>query len=134
MAQYSWKDLKIEFDNAGGTLVDMSAYIDKINGLTIKAIIEAYFTAGLTWKAFVDSLLREADKVTLEGLYDDTVTVGPNVIFNVLGAIRTLKLTYGSTKTSSVETLIEQYERLPGSGGLTRYVTTLQPTGAVTEA
>ncbi len=55
------------------------------------------------------------------------------MIFNALGATRTLKITWGSTKTTSVETIIVGYDRIAQVGKLTEYEVTLRPTGAVTE-
>jgi len=56
------------------------------------------------------------------------------VIFNAIGATRTLKVTWGGTKTTSAEAIIVSYERIAKVKESTKYTVTLKPTGAITEA
>ena len=74
------------------------------------------------------------DDIELTGFYDDTATTGPDAVFNAPGETRTLKITWGGTKTSSVETIIAGYQRQAAVKESTKYTVTLKPTGAVTEA
>lgn len=134
MAKYGWDDLKIEFDNSSDTLQNMSAYITEINEVSVNAINEEATTVGSTWVAQLFSGMKSTDEVTLTGFYDDTASTGPDVIFNSVGDSRTLKVTYGSTKTTSVETIIQNYKRIPAKEENTKFEVTLLPTGTVTEA
>lgn len=134
MAKYTAADLVIEFDNSANTLVNMSQHVQTINGLDVEAVIEEAHTFGDSWVEQLFTGLKRAADVTLGGLYDDTAATGPNAIFNALGDTRTLRVTWGGTKTSSMETLIKQFKRTPARGELTKYEVTLAITGAITEA
>lgn len=138
MAKYSSKDLKIEFDNAGGTLVDMSQYIRTFNGVNIAAVTQESHSFGDAWVEHLATGLRRGDEVELSGYYDDTATTGPDAIFNDVAngpsaTTRTLKVTWGGTKTTSVETLIASYRRGAQVGQLHEFTVRLLPTGPVTE-
>ena len=113
----------------------MSQYImDTPPSFDREEIIEEITAAGDNDEAHAKVGLTKVAPITMGGAYDDTVTTGPDVIFNAIGDTRTLKLTWGGSKTSSVETIITNYVRTPGRGDLTKFTVTVQPTGAVTEA
>ena len=135
MAKYGFGDLKIEFDNASDSLVDMSAYITTINGFSIEAVMQEITAAGNADEAWAAVGVNKVSPVTLGGFYDDQATTGPDAIFNAIGntTSRTLKFTWGGTKTSSVENVIKRYDRKPTRGELIAFEVELQPTGAVTE-
>lgn len=134
MAKYGSKDLKIEVDNSSGSPVDLSNYIDTINEFNVEVAIVEGTAFGDGWVEQISTGLKKGNPVTIEGFYDDTATTGPDVILNSLGDTRTLKITWGSTKTTSVEAIITSYSRKPVRGELTRFSCTLTPTGTVTEA
>lgn len=140
MAKYSSKDVVIEFDNASGSLVDMSQYILTFNGIDIEAMLAESHSFGDSWTESLYAGMRKVGGITLGGYYDDTATSGPHVIFNDVGntgtsgTTRTFKATWGGAKTTSVETLIQNYKRLPAKGELTKFEVVLMPTGTVTEA
>lgn len=139
MAKYTSKDLKIEFDNASGTLQDMSQYIFEINDVSVQAAMEDGHTFSDQWAEALFAGLLSMGEITLRGFYDDTSATGPDAIFrdvgnlNTTGGTRTLKLTWGGTKTTSVETIITAYTRQPARGEVTKFSVTLRPTGTVTE-
>lgn len=136
MAKYTADDIVIEFDNAGGSLVDMSNYVMECNGINLEAILEESHALGDAWVEQLFAGLKRVGDITLSGMYDDTATTGPDVIFNSIGntTSRTLKITWGSTKTTSVETIIKSYNRIPARGTITKFEVVLVATGAVTEA
>ncbi len=136
MAKYGPDDLVIDFDDSGGTPVAMTAYIREISGVKVSAILTDSHSFGDTWHESLAVGVSKVDDITLKGFYDDTASTGPNVIFNAVGntTTRTLKVTWGSTKTTTVETIIISYERLGKLDDLTAFEVVLRPTGAVTEA
>jgi hypothetical protein len=134
LATYGFPNLKVEFDLIGGTLTDMTAYTTSIGGVKINAPVQDVTPAGVTWTKQLFGGIFGADEITIEGVYDDTATTGPDVVYNVPGATRTLKVTYGASKSTSVETIITGYDRQPAKGQPTMYTVTLTPTGTVTEA
>lgn len=133
MAVYGSDDLKIEFDNSAGSLVDMSAYVLEINGVDVQAIVEELTAFGKTFEEWLYVGVKKLEEIELTGVYDDTASTGPNVVFNSLGDTRTLKVTWGSTKTTTVEAIIRSYQRLAKSKETTKYKAVLRPTGAVVE-
>lgn len=139
MAKYGSNSVVINFDNSGGTPVDMSQHVLECNGVEIEAILEESHSFGDSWFESLATGLRKMAPVVLMGLYDDVSSTGPDVIFNAVftgpsASTRTLQIVYGASKSTSVETLIAKYGRKLARGVLHKYEVTLQPTGAVTEA
>lgn len=83
---------------------------------------------------YVGSGVKRVKPVKISGFYDDTVTTGPDAVFNTLGTFATLILTYASGKTSTASAGVATYTRKPKVDDLTMYEVTLQVSGAVTEA
>ena len=135
MAKYGSPDTVIEFDNSGGTLVDVSNYILEASEIMIEGLFEETTAFGDDWVEQTPVLIKNVQDITLSMFYDDTATTGPDALFNAVNdGPRTLKVTWGSTKTTSVETYIKSYGRQPIVKGLTkaRVVLTKAP-GVVTE-
>lgn len=139
MAKYGSNSVTISVDDAGGTLRDMTQHTLDINGVEIEAILEESHSFGDAWfESLAVGLKRMAD-VVLGGLYDDTATTGPDVVYNNFPAgpsasTRTFTCAYGGSKSTSVESLLMKYGRKLQRGALHKYEATLRPTGAVTEA
>ena len=139
MAKYGSSSVVIQFDASdGGALQNMSQHVQSINGVSVEKLTEESHTFGDAWFEALQTGISRLSTIVLEGLYDDTATTGPDAIFNIAAivhaATRTLEVTYGGTKKTTVETWIQKYERMPARGALTRFRVTLQPTGAPTEA
>ena len=139
MAKYGQADADIKIDiSDGGALTSIKAYVDTINGVKVFKPTEQSDTFGDSWEEALQTGIRRLDPIEIEGFYDDTASTGPDAVLNVAAvthaATRTLEVTYGSTKKSTVEVWITSYERLFSRGRLTRYKAVLQPTGSVTEA
>ena len=129
MATYNWSNLKIEFDNTGGSLVDVSAYVLGFNGVKIKGETQDVTPAGWQFVRKLFAGLKSCDDITLDLLYDDTATTGPDAIFNAVGETRSLKITWGGSKTTTTEWIIAGYDRLPTKGQMTQGEATLTFTG-----
>jgi hypothetical protein len=139
MANYGQSSVVVAFDNSGGTPVTMTAYVQTINGVSVESLMEQSDSFGDSWQEFLPVGVRKNGDITLDGLYDDTATTGPDAIFNAPAATvatttRTLTITFGGTKTYAVECYIKKYDRMVVRGKLHRYSVVLQPTGAATEA
>lgn len=136
MANYNSSNIVVEFDvSDGGSLGVMTPYVREISVADVNIVLQESHSFGDSWVEFITTGIKKMEKITLKGFYDDTASTGPNVVFNSqAGASRSLKITWGSTKTTSVETLIESYKRMPQLNSNTMYEVVLQPTGAVTEA
>lgn len=139
MAKYGSNSVVVNYDNSGGTPVDMSQHTLDINGVEVEAILEETHSFGDSWFESLAVGLRRMADVVLGGLYDDAASTGPDVIYNAVvsgptSTTRTLQIVYGSTKSTSVETLNMKYGRKLARGALQKYEVVLRPTGAVTEA
>lgn len=140
MANYGQSSVVVVFDRSdGSTTTAMTAYVQTINGVDVESIMEQSDSFGDQWLEFMPVGIRSAGMVTLEGLYDDTATTGPDAMFNAPAATvattqRTLTITFGGSKTFSVECYIQKYSRALVRGKLHRYSVTLRTTGTVTEA
>ena len=129
MTKYSSKDLDL---SVGGQ--SMKAHILDDVTLLVEAKTEEATAFGSEWESHVSTGIKRADPITVGGYYDDTATTGPDAKFNVLGTTLTIIITWGGSKTSSFSAIAQKYQRVGTSGGMTRYVATLLPTGEVTEA
>lgn len=141
MALYGYDDLVVEFDNSAGALQNMSQYVTSIGPVIKEAITEESHAAGDSWVEHLFAGIRRMSPITIGGFYDDTATTGPNAIFDDVGVVagpaagtRTLAVTYGSTKKTTVETIIMSYTRTPTRNETTKFEVVVQPTGAPTEA
>jgi hypothetical protein len=140
MAKSTPADIVIEYDNAGGALVDISQYVQTINGIEIEGILEETHTFGDSWEESLPVGIGKTGQIEIGGVYDDTGATGPDALFagripeTPASSTRTFKMTYVGAKTTSVETYLSKYTRNPDKNGLTKWKATLQPTGAVTEA
>lgn len=135
MAKYGSDDLTIEIDNSGGTLVDMTSHITEINDVEKEAALEESTPFGAAWATSLASGVKLMAEIEITGFYDDTASTGPDVVIGGgLGDTRTVAVTWGSTKKTTVEAIIAKYTRIAKVKESTKYKATLQPTGAVTEA
>lgn len=139
MAKYGSSSIVIEIDNTdGGSLTDISQYIQEFDGVEIERLMEEEsHSFGDAWFEALQVGMRAVKPITLGGFYDDTASTGPDAIFVTSAthaATRTFKVTWGGTKTTTVEVWITNYKRMPKRNELTKFEAVLLPTGAVTEA
>jgi hypothetical protein len=142
MAKSTPSQIEIWYDNAGGTLVDISQYVQSLGGVDIENIVEETHTFGDSWEESTPIGIGKLGAIEVAGLYDDTANTGPNALFasqlptDPNSNTRTLKIVWGPTNAtySSFETILVKFNRQPDRSALTKFSATLQPTGAVTEA
>lgn len=136
MGHYGYDDIRIDFDDALGSATNMTSYIKTFNGIEINMGVEEATPPGVAWEAQDFAGFKAIAEVTLEGWYDDTAATGPKVVFDAVGSAttRTLKVTWGGGKYSSVETFTKSYNEVINKKGITTFQVVLRPTGAVTEA
>jgi len=139
MANSSPSEVVVEYDNASDALQDISQYVLSINDFAIENASEEVHTFGDSWEEHLPIGIGKLAAIELSGLYDDTASVGPDALFIratpeiPTSNTRTLKFTWRTGKTSSVETYVTSYRRSADRNALTKYTVSLQPTGAVTE-
>ena len=135
MARVGWDVHAVSLDNSGGTPTDISAYVTEISGLEREVVTQDVTAAGDDDEVHAPVGLKRASEVTLKGPYDDGASSLNGVAQGLVGltASSTLLITWKSGKTSSFETFLVRYRRLPSKGSFTMVEVVLQPTGAVTE-
>lgn len=133
-ARYGYPDLKIEVDNSSGTPVDLSTYILSVGGQSKEKVLEEITAAGDADERWASVGLNRHGEITFGGPYDDIVTTGPVAILNSVGDTRTVKFTYGGTKTFEVEAIIKSFSVGMSQGELDTFEVVMRPTGASTEA
>jgi hypothetical protein len=140
MANYGPANLIVEYDNSGGTPVVITAHVLSINDVEVEQFVEEVTALGASWQKHLPIGVGKLNPVELSGLFDDTAATSPDALFanrvpeGPATTTRTLKITWGGTKTTSVETHLISYVRTADKNGLTKYKVKLQPTGTVTEA
>lgn len=133
MPKYSSVDFKIEISDETGQLIDLSSYIDTVNELNIEALLQEGHAFGDAWVKQLFTGVKQGQAVTAEGFYDDAAG-GPNEVLNALGDTRNVVLTWGGANKSTFSVIITNYSRKPVRGELTKFSSTLTPTGEITEA
>lgn len=137
MANYGWPDLSVQVDSAdAGSLQEMKSHIRAITIGKQVRLTEENTVAGSTWEAHLLTAIRKMEPITLEGVYDDTASTGPKVVFGTSthAVTRSVVITLGSTNTISFEAWITEFEPGAPSKGKITYKAVLLPTGTVTNA
>lgn len=139
MANYGSNSLTIKIDLAdAGSLVNISNFVRTFNGFEVERLLTESQAFGDSWFESLQVGLRRVGDITIGGFYDDTAAAsgpeGLNIAAVTHAVTRTLEITWGSTKTSTVEVWIQKYTRKATVGNLTEWEAVLRPSGAVTEA
>lgn len=135
MANYGPANLVIKYN-----AVDITQFVMTINDVSIEQALEEVHAFGDAWEEYLVVGVGKVGAIELGGIYDD-VGSGPDAAFvNLIGsqtpatATKALVITWGGTKTTTVNTHLVSYVRRADRNGLTKWSAKLQPTGAVTEA
>jgi hypothetical protein len=138
MAKYGPSSITVEYDNSGGTLVDISQHVLTLNDVDVEELVEEVHSFGDSWEENLPIGVGRMAEIVLGGLYDDA-SDGPDDLFadripeGPAATSRTLKITWGGSKTTSVETFLRLFKRQAARDGITKFETTLVCTGTVTE-
>lgn len=138
MAKYGPASITVEYDNSGGTPVDISQHVLTINDVDVEELLEEVHSFGDDWEESLPIGIGRMAPITLGGIYDDAAD-GPDDLFadripeGPAANTRTLTITWGGSKTTSVETFLQMFKRQAARDGLTKFEVTLQPTADVTE-
>lgn len=135
MANYGPTNFIISYDSA-----DITQYVMTINDVTVEQAIEEVHALGDSWEEWLVVGVGKMGAIEIGGIYDD-VAGGPNAKFagrvgteTPATAAKTLVITWGGAKTTTVSTHLVSYTRKADRNGLTKWTAKLQPTGAVVEA
>lgn len=135
MAKYGPADFSISY---GAT--DITQHVMTINDCSIEQALEEVHSLGDSWEEWLVVGVGKMGQIEIGGIYDDAAggpddkfadrvgTEGPST------AAIALVITWGGSKTTTVDTHLVGYTRKADRNGLTKWTAKLQPTGAVTEA
>jgi hypothetical protein len=138
MAKSTPSDIVIWYDASNGAPVDISQFVQNIGGIEIENLIEETHTFGDSMEESTPVGIGRWGQVQIDGLYDNVVG-GPDTLFNAAlptnpnDATRTLKIEWSNTHSTSVETILIKYSRIPDRSALVKFSATLQPVGNPTE-
>ena len=138
MAKYGPSSVAVTLDESGGTARNLSQYITSLGGIIINAGMVDSTGFGDSWKESLSTGVRSMDDISIEAWYDDTSNTTDAVLGDVANGPadqqKTLVVTYGGSKTTTVEGWIVDYERVLDRDSLHVVRATFRPSGAATEA
>jgi len=134
MAKYGSNSFAISYNST-----NMTAHTHSINSVDVESLMEDSKPLGAAWAESLATGAQLMNDVEVEGLYDDAAG-GPDAVYRAArptgpsSTPSTLVLTWGSTKTTTVDAFVTKFGRMVTKNQVTRYKATLKPTGAVAEA
>jgi len=138
VAKYGPSSVSLVLDDSGGTARDLSQYLISLGGVKVTAGMVDSTGFGDSWAESLSTGMRSMDDLTIEAWYDDTANTTDAVLGDVANGPadqqKTLVLTYGGSKTTTVEGWIVDYERVLDKDSLHIVRANFRPSGAATEA
>lgn len=130
------KGLSFKIDNAAGTLVDLTAYVDSVE-LSHSVDMGETTTAGAEAKTYVSG--QTDATLSISGKWDGTATTGPDAILESLRGLETTSSfewgPEGATATrvkKTGECFLTGYVPSSPVGGVVTFTADFQVTGTVT--
>jgi len=137
MTMFGSSSVTITYDDApGGTGRAITPFVREVGGIKVEALQQRSESFGDVWEESTPTGMKRVSAVSIKGLYDDTATTGPHVVFRdpddaPSDSTRTLVVVFGGTSgTFTIETRLLSYEVLGKNGNLTEYEAMVQPTGS----
>lgn len=118
-------------DGPGGTPRIITPYVLTFGGIKLTSQMQKSTAYGVAIEALLPTGISTIAQITLTGLFDDTATVGPHVVFiapdtSPQAATRTLAVVIGNSRTWTSEGYLVSYEVTGKNGALTEYTAVLQ--------
>lgn len=135
MAKYGSDDVTIEIKDGtdgSGSYQDVSADILDLPGVDKEALTEEGHGFGDDWVEQLATGLKRMADMTIRGFYDDG-TDSTHELFNRVGDITDLRITWGGSYNTEIPVLIKNYRRIATRGELTKFEAVLMATGEPTE-
>lgn len=128
MARYGPADVAVTYNSQA--LPDVTVITDAMT----EALLQEITPLGSAWETHAAIGVSRMGEITLEAPYADDANQLQGEVEDQagLGGTATLLLTFGSTNTLSVSTIVKTVSRVMSRGALTQFRVVLQPTGTVT--
>ncbi len=126
------QEISITYDDGpGGTPRIITPYVLTMGGVKLTSNMQKSTAYGVAIEAMLPTGLSVIAQITITGLFDDTATVGPHIVFiapdtSPQAATRTLAVVIGNSKTWTSEGYLVSYEVTGKNGALTEYTAVLQ--------
>jgi len=138
VAKYGSDDVIINIgpSSGGSASVDLSDFVETINGFSIEAMLQEVHAFGDSWVEQMFTGLKRVNDITLGGFYDDAANSPVSVFGDVadVGSSGRFRMDVGSSNIVEVDYVVRSFQATPTRGELTRYEAVLVPSGAVTTA
>jgi len=135
--KHGTSEITISYDDGpGGTLRLITSFVLTMGGVKLTSNMQASTAFGDTIEKKLPTGVSKIDPITIHGFWDDTVTLGPHVVFiapdtSPQASTRSLVIVFGNSKTWSSEGFLESYEVLGKAGNLTEFnAVAIQNSGA----
>lgn len=125
-------EITISYDDGpGGTLRLITPYVLTFGGIKLTSNMQKSTAFGDSIEKMLPTGMSVIAQIPIGGLFDDTATVGPHVVFiapdtSPQAATRTLAVVLGNSKTWTSEGYLVSYEVLGKNGALTEYAAVMQ--------
>jgi hypothetical protein len=129
MAKYTGLNFKLTWN-----AVDITSMVVGAITFSRDGVVEDTTPYGVADQQQTYAGMNKMPDITIEALYDDTVTTGSDAVFNNVGVSHPLVYTWGGTKTSTLSGIIKSYQRIGGVGKVLRIKAVIAQVGPVTEA
>ncbi len=134
MAKYGFDDVVFQIDDdEGGSLVNLSQYLQSISGIGIEAVLEEGTTAGDSWVEQLFTGLKQGDDITLVFFFDDTSSTVEATFANSVGETRSISVADGG-ETATGEVIIRKKTKQMARGTVTKLTVIVAWTGAISES
>jgi hypothetical protein len=132
MAQHGSIDTIIELTDASAVYHDISVHVRTFNGIDVENLTQEVHGFGQSWVTNLWTGMSKVNDITFEGFYNDTT--GTPAQLYARGALRSLRVTWGGGKTSTVDVIMSKFSRDPKLGELTHYKLVLKPASDMVDA
>jgi hypothetical protein len=121
----------------GGALSSgFTQYVNKIGPFATKRPSKDSTAFNATVESFLRGIVLRHEPITIEGMYDDTATTGPDAVLDINkithAATRSVVMTLAAGKTVSGEVWIEEYNITQEFDEYHAYAAVIRFTGTVT--
>ena len=123
-------NLVVKIDDSGGTLRDLSAYVEWVSpvGVLVEAIDVTVFT---DTEQRTPAGVERAQEFTIEGLFDDTASTGPDAVLSgIVGKVGSYQVGKPGSRVFSGEALCLEYGVTGRVGGAIRFQARFRKDGA----
>jgi len=137
MSTYNSTHIKFEYDiTSSGALTDYTSGVDKIGDQPIKNGMKVNTPFGTAYPTKSPTGMIEWPPFPVEGEFNDDAASACMVLRAARAdkSCRTVKVTFGGTKTVSAECYVTEWGLVPTVGDASRFKVMIEPTGTITEA